>query len=103
MYDIVQVKKKSFFCNYFRTVTAQDMDRHEKTHSYDFRMFCSLCSFKCRGQLTMDRHMQKHDGTWERRYACHCCDKRFGSGGELTKHLIKKHDFHWPSGHSRFS
>ena len=44
---------------------------------------------------------QTHRNT-ESVYACHLCDKRYNRGAYLTKHLIKLHQFSWPSGHSRF-
>lgn len=30
------------------------------------------------------------------------CDSRFSRGAHLTHHLMKKHNFRWPSGHTRF-
>lgn len=35
-------------------------------------------------------------------YQCHCCKKKLKRGGNLTKHLMKLHNYHWPSGHTRF-
>ena len=46
--------------------------------------------------------MKKHEQTPVNNYACHLCDKRYNRGAYLTKHLMKEHNFSWPSGHSRF-
>ncbi|KAH0808797.1 hypothetical protein GEV33_013995 [Tenebrio molitor] len=45
---------------------------------------------------------EKYLKGWNNVYECHNCKKQFIRGGLLTKHLMKVHNYHWPSGHSRF-
>lgn len=35
-------------------------------------------------------------------YMCHVCNKIYCQGSTLSKHLKTRHNFQWPSGHSRF-
>lgn len=88
-----------------RTVSRQDLVAHARTHDTQAALSCERrgCDFSCRSKWALVRHRAtRHDRNWAARYACHCCPAMFTRGAILTKHLIRVHDFHWPSGHSRF-
>ncbi|XP_063901378.1 histone H4 transcription factor-like isoform X2 [Zophobas morio] len=89
-------------CNY-RCVSKHNLDIHIKKHNPDSEFKCSDCDYTCRSLFGLDRHYQKNHGKeWNSVYECHNCKKQFIRGGFLTKHLMKVHNYHWPSGHSRF-
>ena len=90
-------------CDY-RGKTPSDVKGHIQVHYAEVELKCTEleCDFSCRSQSTMKMHyLRKHTAT-EPRYVCHLCDKRYNRGAYLTKHLMKEHNFSWPSGHSRF-
>lgn len=45
--------------------------------------------------------MRKHDSVMSL-FQCHCCDSTYRRGHNLSNHLIKKHNYQLPAGHSRF-
>lgn len=51
----------------------------------------------------MRKHENNTHGDGPNIYSCHCCDRRYQSGGTLSQHLIRKHGFQLPSGHRRFT
>ncbi|KAF2881716.1 hypothetical protein ILUMI_24451 [Ignelater luminosus] len=84
-------------------ISKQDLESHLLTHCSEKLVACEDCDFRCRSLYGLDKHYQKvHGQTWTSTYECHCCQKKFFRGNQLTQHLIKQHNFHWPSGHSRF-
>lgn len=114
---------------YCRSVSKQGLETHLVTHCSQKLLACEECNFRCRSLFGLDRHYQVTHGQvnvpgfysllsmfwmkffvqierclqgWSQTYECHCCLEKFARGNQLTKHLIKVHDFHWPSGHSRF-
>ena len=91
------------FCDY-KGKTQHDVKGHMRVHYEEVELNCTDpgCSFKCRAQSTMKLHFMKKHRNTEPNYVCHLCDKRYNRGAHLTKHLIKVHNFSWPSGHSRF-
>ena len=91
------------FCDY-KGKTQHDVKGHMRVHYEEVELNCTDpgCSFKCRAQSTMKLHFMKKHRNTEPNYVCHLCDKRYNRGAHLTKHLIKIHNFSWPSGHSRF-
>jgi DNA-directed RNA polymerase subunit RPC12/RpoP len=89
-------------CSY-TCVSKHNLDFHLKKHNPDNQFKCSDCGYECRSSFGLDRHYQKSHGKgWNNVYECHNCKKQFIRGGLLTKHLMKVHNYHWPSGHSRF-
>ncbi|XP_072385195.1 histone H4 transcription factor-like [Diabrotica undecimpunctata] len=79
-----------------------NLKAHMKTHEEENPLKCYLCNFSCRSKVGLDSHyVKKHDSAGLV-YECHCCKKKFKRGTYLTKHLTKLHNYHWPSGHSRF-
>ena len=100
------MKDKPFsceFCNY-KGKTQHDVKGHMRIHYEEVELNCTEtgCTFSCRAQSTMKSHFMKKHRNTEPNYVCHLCDKRYNRGAYLTKHLIKIHNFSWPSGHSRF-
>lgn len=87
----------------FGCVTKSDLSVHMLTH-YPEKIFqCIDCPFKCRSSNALETHYGRvHGAESQRVYMCHCCNDKFPKGALLTKHLMRKHDFQWPSGHSRF-
>lgn len=49
------------------------------------------------------QHERDEHGLGQNIYNCHCCEKQYSSGHNLSLHLIKKHGFQLPSGHRRFT
>eukprot|EP00092_Neocalanus_flemingeri_P017290 GFUD01018700.1.p1 GENE.GFUD01018700.1~~GFUD01018700.1.p1 ORF type:complete len:622 (-),score=135.52 GFUD01018700.1:151-2016(-) len=100
------VKEKPFSCEFcdYKGKTQHDVKGHMRVHYEEVELNCteSGCSFSCRAQSTMKLHFMKKHRNTEPNYVCHLCDKRYNRGAYLTKHLIKIHNFSWPSGHSRF-
>lgn len=99
------LQERPFKCHLCQhaSVTKGDLDAHLITHCPEKLMRCEECDYKCRSVCTLERHYQvNHTPGFTPLYECHCCLSRFAKGNLLTKHLIKVHDFYWPSGHSRF-
>ncbi|XP_044268705.1 histone H4 transcription factor-like isoform X2 [Tribolium madens] len=99
------LSEKPYKCNHcdYACVSKHNLDFHLKTHDPDSQLKCTDCDFECRSSFGLDRHYQKaHGKDWNNVYECHNCKKQFIRGGFLTKHLMKVHNYHWPSGHSRF-
>ncbi|KYB27345.1 Histone H4 transcription factor-like Protein [Tribolium castaneum] len=99
------LSERPFKCNYcdYECVSKHNLDFHVKTHDPESEYKCSDCGYECRSQFGLDRHYQKaHGKDLTNVYECHNCKKQFMRGGFLTKHLMKVHNYHWPSGHSRF-
>jgi len=100
------MKDKPFACEFcdYKGKTQHDVKGHMRVHYEEVELSCTEpgCSFSCRSQSTMKLHFLKKHRNTEPNYVCHLCDKRYNRGALLTKHLIKVHNFSWPSGHSRF-
>lgn len=99
--------EKPYSCDYceYRCKRLADLHKHLETHSSEpaYRCYIPDCSFTSRSLITMKLHQKKkHEGDCVARYKCHVCDKCFSRGNNLTVHLLKKHQFKWPSGHPRF-
>lgn len=97
--------EKPFACEYcdYRAKTQYNIRRHMATHSTADNFFCEEddCSFSCRTLSVLNWHYRKkHDSPPV--YCCHMCAAKFARGAYLTQHLMKKHNFRWPSGHTRF-
>lgn len=97
--------EKPFACEYcnYKAKTQYNLRRHMTTHSTSANFDCDEedCDFSCRTMNIMNWHYRKkHEARAV--YCCHMCDMRFARGAYLTKHLMKKHKFRWPSGHTRF-
>ena len=95
---------KCEFCDYAGK-TQHDVKGHEKVHLLKQELKCGEegCEYKCRSQASLKKHfLRSHSNLPANNYLCHLCDKRYNRGAYLTKHLIKSHNFSWPSGHSRF-
>jgi len=81
-----------------------DLIRHEESHlakSY----VCNMkgCKYTTKTAHCLSRHIRiTHAEGGAKRYTCHICDQTYTRGFGLTKHLKKKHNFSWPSGHPRF-
>merc|ERR1719481_278283 len=100
------VDDKPYSCDLcdYKGKTPADLKGHIRVHYQEADLKCTEaeCTFSCRAQSTMKMHfLKKHSGS-EPSYVCHLCDKRCSRGAYLTRHLIKVHNFSWPSGHSRF-
>ena len=100
-------EEKPFKCSYceYAGKNQQDLNGHMKVHYEDMEYKCTEanCNYKCRASMTLKKHiMKRHQNLSANNYACHLCVKRFNRGNNLTKHLMKSHNFTWPSGHSRF-
>ncbi|RZC42523.1 histone H4 transcription factor [Asbolus verrucosus] len=115
------LNEKPYKCEHcdYSCVSKHNLDFHIKKHDPDNQFKCSDCAYECRSAFGLDRHYQKCHGKvpnmnrigdvlsnvlqgWNNVYECHNCKKQFNRGGLLTKHLMKVHNYHWPSGHSRF-
>lgn len=99
------IDDKPFACEYceYRAKTQYNVRRHMATHSGSLSFVCEEedCNFSCRTLSVLNWHYRKnHESRAE--YCCHMCDMRFARGAYLTRHLMKKHNFRWPSGHTRF-
>ncbi|KAG5897133.1 hypothetical protein JTB14_025086 [Gonioctena quinquepunctata] len=98
------VKEKPYECHECgkKFVARHNLNTHLKIHEDKNPMKCDKCNFSCRTRVGLDNHyVKKHKATGFC-YECHCCKTKFKRGGYLTKHLTKLHNYHWPSGHSRF-
>lgn len=81
-----------------------DLIRHEESH-LEKCYICHVegCSYSTKTSHCMKRHMKvTHSENSNSRYVCHICNQTYSRGFGLTKHLKKKHNFSWPSGHPRF-
>ncbi|VEN59881.1 unnamed protein product [Callosobruchus maculatus] len=81
--------------------TKYNLATHIKTHGEDAES-CEFCSYKCRSKVGMQSHYKKKHDQSAPIFECHTCKKKLKRGQFLTKHLMKIHNYHWPSGHSRF-
>lgn len=109
-------------------MTKRDLQLHLSTHDSSKKFACDFegCDFRCRSMVGLTKHALMHrqqinnentyasehnvdndseneDDQTRLPYCCHCCEESFTHGSKLTKHLINKHGFHWPPGHSRFT
>ena len=112
-------------CTY-RGKTQQDIKSHVRIHYNLAQLHCPEpgCQYSCRSKLTMKNHQVKfifriiaaphvigvtnlmqiktHTSAGQGgSYGCHECDARFSRGVELSRHLVERHDYSRPSGHSR--
>lgn len=99
------IDEKPFACEHcsYRAKTQYNMRRHMSTHSTEKNFVCEEedCTFTCTTLSILNWHYRKkHEALPV--YCCHMCDSRFVRGAYLTQHLMKKHNFRWPSGHTRF-
>ncbi|CAH1115678.1 unnamed protein product [Psylliodes chrysocephalus] len=83
-------------------VEKHNLNTHLRTHKEDNPSKCCICDFECRSTVGLENHYIKKHYSAGSTYECHCCKKHFKRGTYLTKHLTKQHNYHWPSGHSRF-
>ncbi|CAG9814008.1 unnamed protein product [Phaedon cochleariae] len=85
-------------------VAKHNLNTHMVTHYDEDPMSCDHCDFTCRTTKGLENHyIKKHENVdLILIYECHCCKKKFKRGDYLTKHLTKLHNYHWPSGHTRF-
>lgn len=82
-----------------------DLGRHMTTHSDEPAYVCPYeeCDFAAKAVTTLMRHVKrKHNGMMDKPYLCHICNTKYDVGYRLSKHLMQVHNFHCPSGHSRF-
>ncbi|KAK4879493.1 hypothetical protein RN001_007639 [Aquatica leii] len=99
------LEERPLKCNIckLKCISKQCLEAHLITHCPEKLIACEECDFRCRSLYTLDKHYQNVHGLGVAQiYECHCCQARFDRGNLLTKHLIKAHDYYWPSGHSRF-
>ncbi|XP_050302277.1 histone H4 transcription factor-like [Anthonomus grandis grandis] len=83
-------------------VTKSNLNTHLLTHE-DKPFKCDQCEFGCKSKVGLKNHMLKVHGLMDAsKYECQVCKVLFKRGDYLTYHLINRHNFHWPSGHSRF-
>ena len=99
------IDEKPFSCEYcdYKSKTQYNMKRHMTTHTTADNFYCDEdeCGYSCRTVNMLNWHYRKkHESKCV--YCCHMCDSRFKRGSYLTRHLMKKHNFRWPSGHTRF-
>ncbi|CAH2010054.1 unnamed protein product [Acanthoscelides obtectus] len=94
---------KPFKCNECDKTfkTKYILATHIKTHGGESEV-CGHCNFKCRSKVGMQSHYKKKHDQAAPIFECHSCKKKLKRGQFLTKHLMKMHNYHWPSGHSRF-
>lgn len=80
-----------------------DLVRHEESH-LEKSYICDVadCFYSTKTQHCLRRHIRVVHSNNEKRYVCHICNNAYSRGFGLTKHLKKKHNFSWPSGHPRF-
>ncbi|XP_066925037.1 histone H4 transcription factor-like [Clytia hemisphaerica] len=80
-----------------------DLVRHEESH-LEKSYICDVkdCFYSTKTQHCLRRHIRVVHSSTEKRYICHICNTAYSRGFGLTKHLKKKHNFSWPSGHPRF-
>ncbi|GIY21125.1 histone H4 transcription factor [Caerostris extrusa] len=100
-------EEKPHSCEYcdFRCKNESDLRKHLESHSMVPTYKCPVenCTYAARSQTCYRAHYRKiHEGKSPLTYSCHLCEKVFSRGNYLTKHLLKKHKFRWPSGHCRF-
>ncbi|KAJ8974093.1 hypothetical protein NQ317_011612 [Molorchus minor] len=72
------------------------------THGEEKWIKCEHCKFVCYSKKGLESHYVRVHKKVQSWYECHCCKYKCKRGGLLTKHLMKKHNYHWPSGHTRF-
>nr|XP_039253006.1 zinc finger protein 148-like isoform X1 [Styela clava] len=92
------------FCEY-RSKEPHDLQIHMQFHQSDLSYQCQYegCDYIVRSAQSLRYHYRvKHGAGDGKLYACHLCDKRYGTGYQLTPHLRKVHNFQWPPGHCRF-
>ncbi|CAG9769088.1 unnamed protein product [Ceutorhynchus assimilis] len=82
-------------------VTNSNLKTHLTTHQ-EKPFKCDQCDFGCKSKVGLNSHMKKNHKQEQLIYECPVCKQHLKRGDYLTFHLIKKHKFHWPSGHSRF-
>lgn len=89
----------------FGAKSYTDLQTHMLVHEAQPHFKCSVegCDFACRTLLTLNKHKQNKHNAVKPIFCCHVCNEQFPSGGRLTKHLFKIHDFQWTPGHSRFT
>ncbi|KAG8223150.1 hypothetical protein J437_LFUL000573 [Ladona fulva] len=89
----------------FRGKTQNDLSCHHRVHLPDGFFKCNEegCEYSSRSPASLSWHYRKvHGNQVDPMYCCHICDARYFRGFLLTRHLVNKHSFQWPSGHSRF-
>ncbi|XP_071449671.1 histone H4 transcription factor [Hetaerina americana] len=99
--------EKPFQCELcdFRGKTQSDLACHQRAHLPDGFYKCTEegCEYSARTPSALSWHYRKvHANQVHPMYCCHICDVRYSRGFYLTRHLVNKHSFQWPSGHSRF-
>ncbi|KAJ6633485.1 Histone H4 transcription factor [Pseudolycoriella hygida] len=99
------VKEKPFACSQcdYAAVYKHDLDKHKlSVHKVEGTMYeCSECEFNTEKLHILRKHFK--DNHNERIYSCHICPKKYNFGNLLSNHLMKKHEFRLPQGHSRFN
>lgn len=100
------VTEKPFSCTIcsHRTVTKKDLMKHMETH-YDKNYDCHVydCDYTCKSNYLLKKHIAIEHGHGLNIHECHCCKKQYGASSSLSYHLKNKHNFQYPSGHSRFT
>ncbi|KAH9504255.1 hypothetical protein Btru_064462 [Bulinus truncatus] len=84
--------------------TQTDLCRHMATHSDKGPFACKRegCEMVFITSLELRDHYKNHEDFGKQQYECHICKKRCVRGTILTTHLMEKHNYKWPSGHSKF-
>lgn len=98
---------KPFKCELcdFRSKTQSDLACHHRVHLPDGFYKCNEvgCDYSARSPSALSWHYRRvHANEVDPMYCCHICNFRYSRGFLLTKHLVSKHSFQWPSGHCRF-
>lgn len=100
-------EEKPFLCHQceYTCKARHDLVRHMDSHNPKPLFKCTQadCDYSTRCAKSFQVHNKKmHSDEAIPRYMCHICEGCFSRGTYLTHHLMKKHKFRRPSGHSRF-
>ena len=82
---------KCDLCPYFSD-KKRNLTKHEKSHSADLRLSCKLCSFVCKWNNELKRHMIKeHQESSGEALKCDDCDYVTRSSQHLKRHVLSVH------------